>query len=186
MKLSIVSRTASKKSDVSKLRREGLIPAILYNRGHAGEPIAIKTSEFSAFLRQVKPGHLPVSRFNLVDSHGHTREAVIKDIQYNITTYDVIHLDFEELKSDIKVNVKIPIECTGKDLCKGITLGGVLRQVIRHLRVSCLPKDIPALFELDISDLGPRQAKRLSDLVLPNTVRPLANMKEVAAVIVKR
>lgn len=186
MNLTMTSRKAGKKSDVKKLRREGLIPAILYNRGKEGEPITIKSSEFAAFLRHVRPGHLPVSRFNLVDGKGHKREAIIKDIQYNITTYDVIHLDFEELIPDLKVNVKVPIECTGKDQCKGITLGGVLRQVIRHLRVACLPKDIPITFELDVSDLGLRQSKRLSDLVLPNTVRPIADMKEVAAVIVKR
>ena len=58
--------------------------------------------------------------------------------------------------------------------------------MIRHLRVRCLPQDIPSHFELDVRDLGIGQSKRLSDLEIPNTVRPLMNLKEVAAVIVKR
>lgn len=186
MKLQTVKRTAGKKSEVKKLRREGYIPAVLYVKEKSGEALAIKANEFGSFLRHVKSGHLPTSIFTLVDDKGKERRVVIKDIQYEITTYDVSHLDFEELSSDHKINVKVPIECTGQVDCVGIKLGGVLRQVIRHVRVRCLPKDLPSFFELDVRELGIAQTKRLSDLQIPNTVRPLADMNEVVAVIVKR
>lgn len=185
MDLQVVSRQAKSKSEVTKLRREGFIPAVLYVRGKEGETVAIKSSEFNAFLRNVKPGHLPTTIFTLSD--GQTkRRVIVKDIQYNIINYSVTHLDFEELVNDLQVNVKVPIECIGTADCPGTKLGGVLRQVIRHMRVRCLPKDIPAYFELDISDLGLKQSKRLKNLQMPNTVRPLMNLEEVAAVIVKR
>lgn len=186
MKLQTVKRTAGKKSEVNKLRREGYIPAVLYVKEKSGETFAVKANEFSSFLRHVKPGHLPTSIFTLVDEKGKERKVVIKDIQYEITTYDVAHLDFEELLSDYKINVKVPIECIGQADCMGIKLGGVLRQVIRHVRVRCLPKDLPTYFELDVRELGIKQTKRLSDLNIPNTVRPLADLHEVVAVIVKR
>lgn len=185
MKLEIVKRS-DRKSELRQLRREGHIPAIIYVRGTLGELYSLKSNSFSAFLRDVKPGHLPTTIFTLTDEKGKQRRAIIKDIQYNITTYDVIHLDFEELIDGTPVNIKVPIECTGIADCVGIKLGGVLRQVIRHLRVRCLPKDIPSFFTLDVRSLDQRQTKRLSDLEIPNTVRPLADLREVAVAIVKR
>lgn len=182
----MVPRAANKKSENNSLRREGMIPAILYVKGKEGESIAINGTDFKAFLRGVRSGHLPTTIFILKNEQGQGRRAVIKDIQYEITTYEVTHLDFEELIDEQKVNVKIPIECIGVAECVGVKLGGVLRQVIRHVRVRCLPKDLPSYFELDVRELGLRQSKRLSDLTIPDTVRPLANLNEVAAVIVKR
>lgn len=186
MKLKSIKRAAKTKSEVKKLRREGYIPAVLYVREKDGETIAIPANEFGSFLRQVKPGHLPTSIFNLIDDQGKERRVVIKDIQYEVTTYAVSHLDFEELIADHKINVKVPIECIGQADCVGIKLGGVLRQVIRHVRVRCLPKDLPSVFELDVRELGITQTKRLSDIDIPNTVRPLVDLNEVVAVIVKR
>lgn len=186
MKLQVTPRKANKKSEVNKLRREGFIPAVLYVKGKEGEVFSLNSTEFNAFLRSIQPGHLPTSVFTLVDSKGHERRVIIKDIQYNITTYEVIHLDFEELVKDQKINVKVPIECIGQAECMGIKLGGVLRQVIRHVKVRCLPKDLPSFFQLDIRELAMQQSKRLSDLQIPEGVRPLADLNEVAAVIVKR
>ncbi len=186
MKLQTVSRTGNSKSEVNALRREGMIPAVLYVRGKAGETLAVKSSEFGAYLRQVKSGHLPTTVFTLIDDKGRERRALVKDIQYAITTYAVMHLDFEELLEDHKINVKVPIECTGSVDCVGIKLGGVLRQVIRHVRVRCLPKDMPAFFELNVKELGLKQSKRLKDIAIPETVRPLVDLNEVVAVIVKR
>lgn len=186
MKLKTTPRAANKKSEINKLRREGFIPAILYVRGKDGEPITVPSDEFKTYLRKVKSGHLPTTIFTLTDSKGHERKAIIKDIQYEITTYDVTHLDFEELINDQKVNVKVPIECIGGNESSGVKLGGVLRQVIRHVRVRCTPKHLPQFFELDVRDLGLRQTKRLKDLSIPKDVRPLADLNEVVAVIVKR
>jgi large subunit ribosomal protein L25 len=186
MKLQTVKRTNKCKSEVKKLRREGYIPAILYVKEKEGELIAVPSAEFSTFLRGVQSGHLPTSIFTLVDEAGQQRKVIVKDIDYNITTYDVIHLDFEELKDDQKVNIKVPIECVGQEECAGIKLGGVLRQVIRHVLVRCLAKDVPRFFELNVSELAVGQSKRLKDLQIPPTLRPLVDVNEVVAVIVKR
>ncbi len=186
MKLQTVKRETKSKNEVKRLRRGGWIPAILYVQEQSGETLAIHANEFKAHLRRLKSGHLPTTIFTLVDGEGRQRRALIKDIQYEITTYEVSHLDFEELVDDRTVNVKVPIECVGQGDCVGVKLGGVLRQVIRHVRVSCLPKNLPSYFELDVRELGLRQSKRLQDLQIPVDVRPLARLNEVVAVIVKR
>jgi large subunit ribosomal protein L25 len=186
MKLQTIQRTASKKSEANQLRRENFIPAVLYVKGKAGETLAVNQAEFNAYLRHIKPGHLPTTVFTLVDKNGTERRVLVKEIQYTVTNYAIRHLDFEELLDDVKVSVKIPIECTGLADCVGVKLGGVLRQVIRHLRIECFPPHLPTAFQLDIRELGLKQSKRLSDLDIPDTVRPLMNLNEVVAVIVKR
>ncbi len=186
MKLQMSKRETLKKSETKKLRREGSIPAALYVRGKPTDAIVISSAEFGALLRNVQPGRLSTTVFSLVDHKGHERRAILKEIQYEPTTYNVRHLDFEELFDDVKVNVKVPIECTGVVDCAGVKLGGVLRQVIRHLKVACLPKDIPSTFKVDVRNLQIAESKRLSDLEIPQTVRPIANLKEVAVVIAKR
>ncbi len=185
MKLSYSKRNAARKSESKQIRREGSIPAVLYSRGGVAETIVVGNNEFMALLRQVLPGRLSTTVFSL-NSDGKGKRAILKEIQYNPTTYDVIHLDFEELFDDHKINVKIPIECVGAAECPGVKLCGVLRQVIRSFPVSCLPKDMPEAFQMDVRTMGMRDSRRLSDLEIPETLRPLVDLNEVAVAIVKR
>lgn len=186
MKLQVFERSVEKKREAKRIRRSGNIPAVVYTKGEASQHISLNGAEFSALLRKVIPGHLPTTVFDLVDSKGKTRRALVKDIQYKPTTYDVHHLDFEELIPKEPVNVKVPIVCIGTMDCVGVKLGGVVRQVIRHTRVSCPSELIPTHFEIDVKELNLAQYRRLSDLSIPKEMRPLDNLNEVAVVIVKR
>lgn len=186
MKLTVSKREAAKKSAAKQLRREGKIPGVIYSRGQAGEAVTVDASEFGAVLRTITKGALPTTMLTLVDADGKERRAIIKGIQYNVTSYDVIHLDFEELHDDAKVNVKVPIEFTGIAACAGVKHGGVLRKVVRHVPVQCLPKDIPSHFELDVADLEIQGTRRIADIAIKPGVRCLMPVGEVAVVISKR
>jgi len=186
MKLNVQRRALLKKSETKKIRYEGNIPAVLYVQGKAVDTLVVNGPEFTALLRSVLPGRLSTTIFTLVDDKGKQRKAIIKEIQYQPTTYAVVHLDFEELCDDVAVRVKVPIEFVGAADCAGIKLGGVLRQVIRTARVRCLPKDIPALFQVDVRDLKLYDTKRLSDVTIPNTIKLLNDPKQVIVVIAKR
>lgn len=185
MKIHTEKRSAERKSEAKRFRREGKIPAILYSKGNAGVPIVVPEAEFSALLRTLQPGALSNTVLTL-DVEGKEIAVVVKGIQYKSTTYDVIHLDFEELHDDTKIRLRIPLCFTGVRECLGIQHGGVLRPVIRHINVECLPKDIPGSFSLDVRNLEIKGKRRLSDISMPEGVRPLANLSEVAVVIAKR
>lgn len=185
MKLQLYKRTGAKRSEVNQLRREGKIPAIIYAKGKDGEKVAVENTHFLAAMRHVKQGHLPTTVFTLTDG-GKDRRVIIKDIQYNVTNYDVIHLDLEELHENVLVTVKVPIECTGVVDCVGVKLGGILRQVLRYIRVRCLPKDIPTVLEVDVRNLEIQQSLRLSDLQISKKVRPLMSLNEVAVAVVRK
>jgi len=185
MKLTMIKRPSDKKSAVKEMRRVGNIPAVLYSKGKPNESIGIEGTAFQTALREMKPGRLPTTVFTLTEGKRELK-AVVKDIQYHPTTYQVIHMDFEELVPGETVCVKIPIQCTGVVDCVGVKLGGFLRQVIRFVKVECPSHQIPKEFEMDVKELGIRQSKRLRDLAIPQETRILAPLDEVVAVIAKR
>jgi large subunit ribosomal protein L25 len=185
MKLAVKERVREKKKDLKQIRRDGNIPAIIYSSKGQTETLIVDGAEFGAILRDMKPGQLPTTVFTLTGGKK-DRRVIIKDIQYHLTTYKVSHIDFEELIENIPVSVKVPVNCTGVVDCIGIKLGGFLRQVVRHVKVECLPNHIPAEFIVDVKDLGIRQSRRLKDIVMPKGVRPLTSPDEVVVVIAKR
>lgn len=185
-KLETKVRAADKKKEANRLRREGRIPAIIYGHAGTGVKVSVSKAEFKAIMAQVAPGHLPTTIFHLVDENGKESRAIVKEIQYAPTTYEVTHLDFEELKDTAQINIKVPIELTGLMNCKGAREGGVPRQVIRHLKVRCFPKHIPSHLELDVTDLGIADVRRLSEMSIPSGITPRVDLNEVAVVIVKR
>lgn len=186
MELKLHQRTGEKKSQTKQLRRSGLIPAVIYKKGSEGEKVAIEAPAFAAFLRELKPGYLPTTRLKFVGENGKHRQAIVKEIQYHPTTYQVLHLDLLELEDKVAINVKIPIECVGTMECVGVKQGGILRQVIRYMRVRCLPKDLPTGFTLDVRDVSMAQSRRLKDVPLTKGVQPLDKLEEVCVVVAKR
>jgi len=184
MKLTVKARGAQKKESLNELRRKGGIPAVLYSKGRPAESVYIDSIEFSAHLRALKSGHLPTTIF-ILEEGKNQRRAIIKDIQRNIITYQVSHIDFEEIVDGTPIHLKVPITLTNVLECTGVKLGGILRQVIRYVKVECLPRDIPKEFTLDVKDLGVKQKSRLSEIKLPEGVKPLIRMNEVVVIIAK-
>lgn len=186
MKLNVKPRTAEKKRDSKRLRREGAIPAVLYGRSIEAQNIVVVDNEFQALLRKIPKGRLSTTVFTLAGEGGKLKQAIIKDIQYHPTTYHVLHLDFEELQEKVRVNINVPIECVGVAECVGVKQGGTLRQVIRTVRISCFPQEIPPVFILDVKNLGVRQHRKLSEIEMPASIRPITDLKEVAVVVAKK
>ena len=185
MELSVFKRTSEKKSQTKKIRLNDGIPAVIYSMGKPDENIYVSKLEFNKILRRLKEDRLSVTVFTLKNGNK-KQKALVKDIQYHYTTYDIIHLDFMALDDKKPIKVSVPIEYVGTDNCVGVKLGGVLRRVIRKLKVRCLPKDMPEEFSLDVTSLNMGQSLRLKDIAIPAKVRPIGRMDEVAVVIAKR
>src|SRR5579872_3114792 len=177
MKLSVFKRTVGKKGETKQLRRAGKIPANVYGSQTQPEAISIDGDEVKAILRNLKQGQLPTMVFEL-HQDAKKFKAIIKEIQYHVATYEVEHVDFVLLSDQVPVTVNVPIQVLGTADCVGVKLGGFVRQVIRSLKVTCLPKDIPQEFSLDVRELNIAQSKRLSDIAMPAGVKPLGRMNE--------
>jgi large subunit ribosomal protein L25 len=183
-KLTISQRKDLKKGATNTIRREGDVPAVIYGRGRENENIVVKGIELQAILRNLESGLLATTVFELHDGKK-VHKAIVKEIAYHRATYAVEHIDFAVLDDTQPITLNVPIHINGLAECPGIKLGGFLRQVLRTLKVSCLPKDIPSKFTLDVGALNMTEAKRLSDIEMPASVRPMGRMNEVAVVIAK-
>jgi large subunit ribosomal protein L25 len=184
MKLKTTERVHGKKSELNRIRHENDIPAVLYEKEGSNKAITVNGKDFSKALRAIEKGHLSTTVFEL-DFDGKAVPAVVKEVQYDKTSYDVIHLDFQRLEKNESIFVNVPVSYTGVDDCIGIKLGGFLRQVKRTVRVKCLPENLPKSFVLDVKQLGIRQSKRIKDIHAPNHVQIVDDVENVVVTIAK-
>ncbi len=185
MELVVTSRVVGKKSYVKAIRQKGGIPAVIYSQGNQGENVVVDGEIFKKFLNSIETGSLSSTIFILKNGKK-TIPAIIKDIQYQVTTYEVTHLDFIELHDNVEVKLNVPIRCTNVVDCIGVKLGGVLRQILYAIKVACFPKDIKPFFELDVKNLGLGQTLKLSDLNIPENIIPITSLKEVVVTMGRR
>ena len=178
-------REVTSKGGVRRLRRDGSIPGVIYSEGKSAEKVSLARTEIEAGMRSITPGALPVTVFELKDASGRSRTALIREIQYKPTTYEITHIDFLELDPKRMVEVKVPVGFVNASECIGVKLGGQLRHIMRHVCVRCLPADIPAQFNVDVKDLGIRQSRRVRDMDMPDAVTCLVNIEDVVASVMK-
>lgn len=183
--ITCTTREDTSKGDVRRLRREGFIPVVIYSKGQAGQSGTVSRVEIEAAMRSIRPSFLPTTLFSLKDESGKTRNVLVREVQYTPTTYEIIHIDFLELEPNRLVEVKVPVEFDHAADCVGVKLGGQLRHIARHVKVRCLPANIPSHFSVDVKDLGIRQTKRIKDLSIPDAVTCLAKDDDVVSAVVK-
>lgn len=183
--LTIAPRASQQRGATRRNRLLGTIPAIIYGGKSTPQPIQLDLNEFLKIKNKIKPNHLSTAQFSL-NQEGTIQRAIIKEIQYHPVSYKILHLDFELLFDHLPVSLRVPLDFVGVEECSGVKQGGFLRQVIRSVKVKCLPQHIPACFELDVRELGIKQARKLKEIVFPQEVTPLAPLQEVAVVISKR
>ena len=182
MELKILERD---KKDTKKMSKFGNVPAVIYSKRMESRNIFLNDRELKNILSKLESGELSTLIFTLKNEK-ESFKAIVKDIQYFITSYNVSHVDFLALDDKTEVQGKVPIRCIGMAECVGIKQGGHLRQVIRSTKVKCLPKDLPKEFILDVAPLDVGGLLRLSDLQLSKGVKATAkSLKEVVVTIKK-
>jgi len=160
-------RETSGTGSAKRLRRKGLIPAVLYGPGTETQSLSVDASA----LKTIRKGHEDNMFIKLLidDSGKHAEKtSLIKEIQIEPLTGDVFHADFYEVRMDHKVTFDVPIHCFGQPV--GIEKGGELQHLRREVKVSCLPSALPEFISLDVSGLDVGGAILIRDLCLPESV----------------
>lgn len=147
-----------------RLRASGLIPGVVYGGGK--EPVSIGIPK-RTFLDLVRHGSRENALFLLqLAGSDQQRHAMVKDIQVDAVSREVLHVDFLRVLMDKTVRVAVAIELSGTP--HGVkTDGGVLDFVTREVEVECLPGDIPGHLTLDVTALQIGQHVEASALELP-------------------
>ena len=165
--------TARKRDDQGKgasrrLRRQGMLPAIVYG-GHE-EPVAI-TLEQRQVLRNLEEEAFYTQIIEL-DLDGSKEQVLLKDMQRHPFKPIVFHLDFQRVRDNDRIHQRVPLHIVGEDKAPGVKqYGGLVMHEMTEVEVVCLAKDLPEYIEVDISNLGPNQSLHLSDIPVPEGVQ---------------
>ena len=161
--LNVTLRNGIGKGGARALRRQNLVPAVVYGRGL--EPCAV-TVEPKALKKAIATESGWNTLITLKGEGAFSGKVVIlKDMQVDPIRRDVKHADFQVIDLKKKVHVLVPVHPVGKS--EGEKVGGSL-QIIRHeLEVFCLPSGIPGAIEVDVTSLNIGDVLHVEDLVLP-------------------
>jgi large subunit ribosomal protein L25 len=166
IELKAETRTTTGNSPARALRRAGRIPAILYGSGTESLMLSVDTTEMENIIKE---GNVGQSIFDLaVDGGKKARAAMIKELQTDPVSQDILHIDFYEVDMARKVKVMVPVITTGKSV--GVELGGMLQIIRRELEVLCLPNAIPQEITIDITDMDIGSSVHVEDITLEGDV----------------
>jgi large subunit ribosomal protein L25 len=176
--LSAENRSVLGRNQMKKVRANGRIPGVLYGKG--AEPTVIDISK-KEFVRLV---HHSVSENVLVDlavgSDVHL--AMIQEVEHHPLTGEVLHVDFHKVLADETVTLIVPIETVGESV--GVkTSGGTLEHVLFRAKVKALPKNLPAVISVDVTEFEAGHIMHLGDMPLPEGVQVLG-AKEIPVITI--
>jgi large subunit ribosomal protein L25 len=163
-------RTVFGKNASRRLRREGKIPVILYGASVESVPLIVEKTDIFKIIRS-ESGENTI--FKVAIDSG-TQNVMIKEIQADPVTDEILHTDLIQIAMDKAVQVSIPIIFQGEAI--GVkTEGGFVDVITRELEVECLPQDIPENVVLDISELHLNQSLKVKDIMIPESVEMLSD-----------
>lgn len=167
-------RSVFGKNASRRLRKEGKIPVILYGASADNVPLIIEKADIFKILRS-ESGENTIFKVS-IDTE--TQDAMIKDIQTDPVTDEILHTDFIQIAMDKAVQVSVPIVLQGEAV--GVKAeGGFVDVITREVEVECLPKDIPEHVVLGISELHLHQSIKIEDIVAPENVEILSDPNTV-------
>lgn len=167
-------RERSGKGAAKAVRRQGLVPAVLYG-GHAN-PAMLSLSHNEVLKHLV---HEAVYSHVLdLTIDGKTEKVVLKGLQRHPAKAQILHLDFQRVDMREEIRVHVPLHFKGEGVCVGVKAGGILMPLMTDIEVVCLPGVLPEFIEIDITNMRVGDSVHLHDVVPPAGVQFVALMHE--------
>jgi large subunit ribosomal protein L25 len=174
-KLSATPRTVTGKQ-VGQLRRQGLLPAVMYGPGTPSQPIQLNSREASKVLRRVHGAELID-----LEVDGQTRKVLLHDVQRDSLRGDFLHADLYVVDMNRPIRVRLPIRLVGSSPAV-VSLSGVLVRGIPELEVECLPGDLIREIEVDLGGLKEiGNSIHVRDLAVPPAIKLLTDPDDQVA-----
>jgi large subunit ribosomal protein L25 len=179
-KLTVKTREQLGSGATRRLRRQGLVPGVLYG---AGEPISISVEERE--LRRALTGAAGLhSLLDVeVDGTGEAHASILKEYQVDKVRGGVIHIDLQEVRLDQPITASVSVHLLGGEDAPGVREGGVLSQPLRELQVSALPLEVPEHIDLDVSHMATGDTLRVEDIEVAEGVTLLDDPETVVATV---
>ena len=147
-----------------RLRREGLVPAVVYGLGSETMSVTVPARE----LQHILSGGSGANTVITLQIGSDTQLALARQIQRNPVKGTLLHVDFVRIRADVKVAAEVPLHLEGE--AEGVKNGGLLEQMVFAISVEALPADVPPAITLDVSALDMGDQVHVRDLVVPASV----------------
>jgi large subunit ribosomal protein L25 len=155
-----------------RLRRDGLVPGVVYSGGSDARAFQVAEREVRTLLAGGQ------ALFDLEIEGAKSVPVVVKEQQHHPVRDQLQHIDLQEVKLDEAIQAEVAIELEGADSAPGVKSGGTLEHVTREVTVEALPTEIPERIVADVSAMEINDTLQLSALVVPEGVTLVADEPE--------
>jgi len=171
------------KGGARKLRREGLLPAVIYSKGKA-TPVKLRRKEIGRLISSGVGEHALLNiEIGNGDGKTHSHNVLIKDYQTDPVTDELLHVDFIEVSLKEKISIMVPIVITKEPA--GVKKGGIMEQHLREVEIECLPTQIPDGIDVDAGFIEIGHSLHVSDLKPPEGVKITTDPEEVVLTVLE-
>lgn len=167
--LEVEARESRGKRNARRMRQAGKIPAILYGHGEDNVALSIPADIIEAAVNQ---GSRVVTLSGAVEA-----TAFIRELQWDVWSRRVQHIDFTRVSAGDTVEVNLAIEFRGE--APGVKEGGVVEQQLHEIHLECPVTSLPEKMVININDLGLEESIKISDLELPQGSRYLGDENDM-------
>lgn len=150
-----------------RLRKQGLIPAIVYGAGK--EPESINLEHHKIWNASAHESFY-ASILTLKIGKDRQQDVILKAMQRHPFKPIIMHLDLHRVQADVALKVHVPLHFLNEEKAAGVKAGGLISHLVNDVEISCLPKHLPQYIEVDVLNLGIDQTLHLSDIKLPEGV----------------
>lgn len=165
LELTAETRQRSGTSSVRRMRKEGLVPAVIYGRKTENANIKVNTKAVTTLLKDSASDNVLV---NLQIDGAKTQLALIQKVQHDYLKGGILHIDFHAVDLNESIHAVVPLELIGE--AEGVKAGGQLDMMLHKIEVHCLPKDLPEKIIIDVTHVGQGTGVHVRDLKLPEGV----------------
>ncbi len=161
-------RDTKTKGELSSLRNNGSVPAIIYGGEAQNEKVAISKKLLKSLIE--KENFL--SNIIALSVDGKTQNVLPKEIKYNIITDEPIHVDFLRVIPGAKIKIEVPVKFINHESSPGLKRGGVLNIVRRKVELKCPSEKIPENLVIDLDGIDIGESFKISSITLDENVVP--------------
>jgi large subunit ribosomal protein L25 len=159
-----------------QLRKQGLVPAVVYGHKEATEVVSLPHDEL---LYAVRHGARVVD----LQLEKGVQKAQIAELQWDHLGKDVLHADFKRVSADERITIQVRIELRG--IAPGVTAGGVLEQLMHTVTIECLAIAVPDSIRVNVAELQVDGSIHVRELVLPPDVKAMDDPEDVVIHVAK-
>jgi large subunit ribosomal protein L25 len=163
-----------------RLRRAGKVPGVIY--GGQGQPAAIEVDHNALYhALRVESFHSSILEMDL---EGSAERVLLRAVQWHPYKQQVMHIDFQRVDADHVITIKVPVHFMNQEISPAVKLGSaIISHVLNEIEVSCLPDKLPEFIELDLSEVTIGQVIHVSQVPMPEGVKPVLHGREDPVVV---